>query len=43
MHYEKLCTQKPYYPTTKTLKKLICNYSTTIPSKFKELKHKMSG
>jgi ABC-type antimicrobial peptide transport system ATPase subunit len=43
MHCEKLCTSKPYYLTTKALKQLICNYTTTILLKYKELKHKMSS
>ncbi len=37
-HYEKLCPQKPHYPTTKDFKQLIYNYATTIPWKYKELK-----
>jgi hypothetical protein len=40
-HYEKLCPQKPQYPTARALKQLIYNYLITIPWKYKELKNKM--
>ncbi len=42
-HYEKLCPQKPHYPTTKdVLKQLLQNYATTMPWEYKELKNKVS-
>jgi hypothetical protein len=39
--YERLYSKLPHYLATKDLKQLNCNYITTIPWKYKELKSRM--
>jgi hypothetical protein len=42
IHHEKLCPQKLQHLAIRCSKQLICNYVTTIPWKYEELKNKMS-